>query len=577
MIDRIKTLIQQNEVEKKLRKGSKDKDSIRSLQTALYELGYGEDMNWAEFKADGAYFGGTTGAVIAFAANNEIDSDGEVVSKQMAEKIVEKYEVVADLRVLQLAIERNRLNRLKKSKLKNPLAASFQHLLNVADKDAQLVVDGEFGDGTATAVRNFAAKVGVQTNGEEVPESLIQKIMDTFRAGFGSGWKNAVRSSGIGKFGERYPIKNEGKFKKVKNLRQKSRLEVYKDVAKMKPGEETPFDEILPLKDKKGNKIKDQVWRRYKYEFREDMYKIKGEELEMDYVSVTKFRKGKDKPISSFCYPEGHKDNKPKTQIVLHHTVGVAEGDLRTLSKENYHVSTAYVLGRDGTIYQLFAPQEWSNHLGANEVVNPKLGSARSIGIEVSNFGWLREGKGEHAGKLMTLYNQVYCSMEDKDAYVELPKPYRFHKYYASFTEEQYESIIVMLRYLTNEFNIPKTFVPGDPDKEAQGQWDQIPRYTQFPNDAEAVTFGICSHVNYRLAPGPESGKWDLGPAFDWDRVIEGVQAPAFERKHTIGARSLFGGPQIRTKEEIQAERAAFEYGNQDADQYGPDGPEVDI
>jgi N-acetylmuramoyl-L-alanine amidase len=34
---------------------------------------------------------------------------------------------------------------------------------------------------------------------------------------------------------------------------------------------------------------------------------------------------------------------------------------------------------------------------------------------------------------------------------------------------------------------------------------------------------GIVSHINYR-----ESGKWDIGHAFDWNRVIHGVQADEF-------------------------------------------------
>ncbi len=41
----------------------------------------------------------------------------------------------------------------------------------------------------------------------------------------------------------------------------------------------------------------------------------------------------------------------------------------------------------------------------------------------------------------------------------------------------------------------------------------------------DVATFkGITTHVNYQ----PESyGKWDIGPAFDWTRVMAGVQTVA--------------------------------------------------
>ncbi|MEM7375365.1 MAG: N-acetylmuramoyl-L-alanine amidase [Bacteroidota bacterium] len=576
MIDTIKTLISQNKVEQTLKRASTDKSSIISLQTALYELGYGEELNWDKFKADGDYGGSTANAVKAFAANNEMGTlSGNEVSKTMAEKIVEKYDTISDLRALKKAVDAKLLAELKKSNSKNPLAASLQHLLNAAS-GASLKVDGFFGGGTVTAVKNFASKVGINTNGDAIDASLADKLIDKFIPGLGKGWFNAKRNSGVGKYYDLFPESNKGKFSKVEKLRNKSGLELYKDLAKMKAGESSSVDKILPLKDRNGNKIKDQVYRPYRYEFKEAVHKIPGEELEMDYVEVTKFRDGKSDPVSSFCFQE----TSPKTQIVLHHTIGLAAGDLRTLSKEDYHVSTAYVLGRDGTIYQMFSPHQWSYHLGKNEVVGNKTGSKRAVGIEICNYGWLKEGTGKNAGKLLTLYNQVYCSKEDTDAYVELPQPYRFHKYYATFTEEQYESVIVMLRYLTKEFKVPKTFPGLDLAKHDAGAWDQIPLYNQFANDAKAQEAGICSHVNYRLAISSNAGKWDLGPAFEWKKVMDGLQAPTFERKQTLLGRAiggLFGGPEIRTQDEVIASRSAFDYGNEDPDQYGPDGPEVHI
>ena len=79
-------------------------------------------------------------------------------------------------------------------------------------------------------------------------------------------------------------------------------------------------------------------------------------------------------------------------------------------------------------------------------------------------------------------------------------------------------STIILLRYLTAKYNIPRQFLPEDK------------RYTTT-NDV--LTFkGIVSHINYRA-----SGKWDIGPAFDWTTLINGVTAAEFTPSTT--ARSL--------------------------------------
>ncbi|HEY0609029.1 MAG TPA: caspase family protein, partial [Chitinophaga sp.] len=215
-----------------------------------------------------------------------------------------------------------------------------------------------------------------------------------------------------------------------------------------------------------------------------------------------------------------HAVEHPKQRIVLHLTAGNLRSDMQSLTTQNRHVSVAFVVARDGTIYQLFPSAFWSGHLGKG-IGNQGTGNSQdkaSIGIEISNYGYLvpREGK------LETIYSRVkdqqtgkvspvdlYCSQDDTDAYRKIDQPFRDQSHYASFTPQQIESTIILLRYLTAKFNIPRAFLPEDK------------RYTTT-NDVLGFK-GIVSHINYRT-----SGKWDIGPAFDWDHVISSVQAPAF-------------------------------------------------
>lgn len=215
-----------------------------------------------------------------------------------------------------------------------------------------------------------------------------------------------------------------------------------------------------------------------------------------------------------------HAVEHSKKRIVLHFTAGNLKGDMTTLTRHDFHVSVAFVIARDGTIYQLFPSKFWSGHIGPG-IGNAGMNNAQdkcTIGIEISNYGVLHE----RDGNLETIYSRqknpntgqigpvdVYCSLNDRLAYQKTDAPFRAEQFFPTYTDEQYESLIVLLRYLTAAWKIPRVF---------------LPEATRYKTDEAILTFnGIVSHVNYR-----SSGKWDIGPAFDWERVIEGVQAAAF-------------------------------------------------
>ncbi|WP_149243074.1 caspase family protein [Dyadobacter sp. 32] len=244
----------------------------------------------------------------------------------------------------------------------------------------------------------------------------------------------------------------------------------------------------------------------------------------------------------NYYYETEHK----KERIVLHFTAGNVRSDMITLTTQDRHISVPFVIGRDGTIYQLFPSKFWSGHLGAG-VGNAGTGNAQdkaTIGIELSNYGFLVPKD----GNLETIYSRVkdkdtgqvspvdvYCTLDNKAAYTKTDSPFREQSFYPTYTAEQLDSLIILLRYLTTKYNIPRQFLP--PDK----------RYTTIQ---DVLNFkGIVSHVNYR-----SSGKWDLGPAFDWAMVTEGVQASAYISADTkeINARGL--EEVLTSEEEIESQ-----------------------
>jgi N-acetylmuramoyl-L-alanine amidase len=197
------------------------------------------------------------------------------------------------------------------------------------------------------------------------------------------------------------------------------------------------------------------------------------------------------------------KEETPKKRIVLHFTAGYLKGDIDTLTKPGNHVSVPFVIARNGTIYNLWPSKYWSYHLGPGALGGNTEMSRSSIGIELSNIGYL-DKKGS---SLVTMYSStdVYCSADETSFYKRVA-PFREHEYFATFTPQQCTSLAKLLRYLTAKYDIPRQFV------------DVGQRYDTFP--AVAQFQGITSHVNFR--PG---GKWDIGPCFEWDTLVSDVQA----------------------------------------------------
>ena len=270
------------------------------------------------------------------------------------------------------------------------------------------------------------------------------------------------------------------------------------------------------------------------YQFRKISVPVRGEALTLDGLLSTPINR------SGYYYAVEH----PKKRIVLHFTAGQIRSDLSALTRNDYHVSVPFVIGRNGMIYQLFSSRYWSGHIGRG-LGNVNTGNAQdkvTIGIELSNYGYLSERE----GNLETYYSRmrdargntgpvdVYCSLTDRQAYEKLPVPFRGQSYYATYTEAQYNSLIILLRYLTAQYNIPRAFLP-----EAK----------RYRTSDEVLKFnGIVSHINYRV-----DGKWDIGPAFDWNKVISGVQASTYTSTEPV-TKDLApaGEPVITSEQEVE-------------------------
>ena len=79
-----------------------------------------------------------------------------------------------------------------------------------------------------------------------------------------------------------------------------------------------------------------------------------------------------------------------KDSIFLHHTSGSsARGAFDWWNQTPDHVGTAYIIERDGTIYEVFEPNQWGFHLGLKG--DDDYMEKHSIGIEIVSLGQLEK------------------------------------------------------------------------------------------------------------------------------------------------------------------------------------------
>ncbi len=191
----LKNTINKNTVNK-LSKGSRSRTEIKAMQHILKTLGYGEELNWSKYGADGGYGGSSTAAVAAFLKRNEMSGDGTSVSDEAARQMLTLYDIVDDLCYLQDAVN-DKENEVEKvyfrgSKEKADIVA-MQTVLNAMGygkelKWAKYGADGGYGGSSTAAVQAFASKNDVQSDGKKLTKDLAQKMIDMFKSGLGDGW-----------------------------------------------------------------------------------------------------------------------------------------------------------------------------------------------------------------------------------------------------------------------------------------------------------------------------------------------------------------------------------------------------
>lgn len=177
-------------------------------------------------------------------------------------------------------------------------------------------------------------------------------------------------------------------------------------------------------------------------------------------------------------------EETPKKRIVIHHTEGASAGSsIDWWTQQANHISTPFVIERDGSILQAYDPKLWSFHTGLGRIYD-----RASIGIEIASEGCEVE---EQDGRLYA-FGRAF-----RGPVSILRKSWRSHRLVACYADEALMACFDLVRYLCAEFDIQENFV-DDP--------------REYDADAVCPEFqGIVGHSSIR------SDKSDPHPLFPWE------------------------------------------------------------
>ena len=210
-------------------------------------------------------------------------------------------------------------------------------------------------------------------------------------------------------------------------------------------------------------------------------------------------------------------NRETKSGIALHHTVGgTAMSTIEWWKKNPAIVGTAYIIGRDGTVYEVFDPTAWAWQFGLKWPRRQRIDfEKRFIGIEIASEGGLTEYEGE-----------LYCfdrisprTRKNRDEAFDYGQDYRGYRYFDKYEPAQIDSLVELIDDLCTRFNISRTV----PENHFDYYGERLKKFK-----------GIIGHAMVR------TDKSDPAPDETiWQRIITecGVQPVAIGETGPVGNR----------------------------------------
>jgi N-acetyl-anhydromuramyl-L-alanine amidase AmpD len=193
--------------------------------------------------------------------------------------------------------------------------------------------------------------------------------------------------------------------------------------------------------------------------------------------------------IKKFLPPSEYFTEKipKKTRICIHHTQGnSAASSIEWWKSQPDKVGTAYVIDRDGTVYQAFPDEAWAYQFGLKNVAKRMEYEKTTIGIELANLGPITKLA---SGAFVDQYGKPFKGATTNSKW-------RGFEYWEDYTKEQYDSLRMLLGMIRIKYNFPYK-----PSLNIEFDLSVFDKCT------------VITHANVRR------DKTDVSPAFNWSEL----------------------------------------------------------
>ncbi|MCB0566634.1 MAG: peptidoglycan-binding protein, partial [Phaeodactylibacter sp.] len=168
-------LLEAKKTESTLKKGAKGAP-VETLQRMLYQMGFGDELRWRDFGADGDYGGATTTAVKAFAKKNGLEHDGLAISLEIGARILERFLLIPRIKRLFKALKDGKVSEAF------PLDGTEEHSLAPLLQALGITAASE-----AMALKDFAQQHHIPFDGQHFSEPLARKLLEELSGLYGDG------------------------------------------------------------------------------------------------------------------------------------------------------------------------------------------------------------------------------------------------------------------------------------------------------------------------------------------------------------------------------------------------------
>ncbi|MFK7926214.1 MAG: peptidoglycan-binding protein [Bacteroidia bacterium] len=281
----IASLVQANVAERVLYRKSTVKHSIRSLQVLLFKLGFGKELGWDKYRADGDYGGGTTKAVTAFLQKNSLFGNGEVVETATAQLMLDRYQLLAHMVRLWEALKANQMAPYAVATADQNSIRGMQAMLNALGYGemmnfATVGAHGTMDQGTAAALQAFVKAEGRSLEGNDLDATIGRLLLEKVSTLYGNAWPKAQNRTqanqrrqiqlDVTQSGNKVEVKNDflrGQFTKFKrglytagNERASTTIQMFNSALKSNGMTESAIKVMLPVSKNEGNLDAVNTW-----------------------------------------------------------------------------------------------------------------------------------------------------------------------------------------------------------------------------------------------------------------------------------------------------------------------------